>query len=174
MWSQIVPQSQIEASHKSCRHRASFLHCTYVPFFNFDCWGVGVGGGGWGMGDGGMGVGVGGGGWGMGGWGWGMGVGGGGWGMGGWEWGMGVGVGGLGVGGWGWGALREPRKGGVIYFERKSLLTNPRHLTSQRNTSMPLRTSSHQGTPVDQFHKSQNALVPYPTMVNSEQKCAHI
>ena len=25
----------------------------------------------------------------------------------------------------------------------------------------------------DQFHKSQNAPVPYPTMVHSEQKCAH-
>ena len=25
----------------------------------------------------------------------------------------------------------------------------------------------------DQFHKSQNAPVPYPTMLHSEQKCAH-
>ena len=27
--------------------------------------------------------------------------------------------------------------------------------------------------PIDQFHKSQNAPVPYPTMLHSEQKCAH-
>ena len=26
---------------------------------------------------------------------------------------------------------------------------------------------------IDQFHKSQNAPVPYPTMLHSEQKCAH-
>ena len=26
---------------------------------------------------------------------------------------------------------------------------------------------------IDQFHKSQNAPVPYPTMLYSEQKCAH-
>ena len=26
--------------------------------------------------------------------------------------------------------------------------------------------------PIDQFHKSQNAPVPYPTMLHSEQKCA--
>ena len=26
---------------------------------------------------------------------------------------------------------------------------------------------------IDQFHKSQNAIVPYPTMLHSEQKCAH-
>ena len=26
---------------------------------------------------------------------------------------------------------------------------------------------------IDQFHKSQNAPVPYPTMQHSEQKCAH-
>ena len=26
---------------------------------------------------------------------------------------------------------------------------------------------------IDQFHKSHNAPVPYPTMQNSKQKCAH-
>ena len=26
---------------------------------------------------------------------------------------------------------------------------------------------------IDQFHKSQNALVPYPILLHSEQKCAH-
>ena len=26
---------------------------------------------------------------------------------------------------------------------------------------------------IDQIHKSQNASVPYPTMLHSEQKCAH-
>ena len=26
---------------------------------------------------------------------------------------------------------------------------------------------------IDQFHKSQNAPVPYPTMLHSEQKCTH-
>ena len=26
---------------------------------------------------------------------------------------------------------------------------------------------------IDQFHKSQNASIPYPTMLHSEQKCAH-
>ena len=26
---------------------------------------------------------------------------------------------------------------------------------------------------IDQFHKSQNAPVPYPTILHSEQKCAH-
>ena len=27
---------------------------------------------------------------------------------------------------------------------------------------------------IDLFHKSQNAPVPYPTMLHSEQKCAHL
>ena len=27
--------------------------------------------------------------------------------------------------------------------------------------------------PIDQFHKSHNALIPYPTIHDSEQKCAH-
>ena len=27
---------------------------------------------------------------------------------------------------------------------------------------------------IEQFHKSQNAPVPYPTMLHSEQKCAHL
>ena len=27
---------------------------------------------------------------------------------------------------------------------------------------------------MDQFHKSQNATVPYPTVLYSEQKCAHL
>ena len=26
---------------------------------------------------------------------------------------------------------------------------------------------------IEQFHKSQNAPVPYPTILHSEQKCAH-
>ena len=30
------------------------------------------------------------------------------------------------------------------------------------------------GHTIDQFHKSQNAPVPYPTMLLSEQKCAHV
>ena len=29
------------------------------------------------------------------------------------------------------------------------------------------------GTGIDLIHKSQNASVPYPTMLHSEQKCAH-
>ena len=27
---------------------------------------------------------------------------------------------------------------------------------------------------MDQFHKSQNAPIPYPTMLHSEQKCAYL
>ena len=35
------------------------------------------------------------------------------------------------------------------------------------------RSEVRQGDGIDQFHKSQNAPVPYPTMLHSEQKCAH-
>ena len=34
-------------------------------------------------------------------------------------------------------------------------------------------TITSQNISIDQFHKSQNAPDPYPTMLHSEQKCAH-